>query len=93
MTDIHISAFLDERVVQDPTLDDSLDLGTLYGLYVSWCLTAGQHPAAQDVFCTALRHHGVAHDDEQGLIRVYPGLRILDPFTDSDAIAGAAASP
>lgn len=38
---------------------------------------------------TALRHHGVPHDDEQGLVRVYPGLRILDPFTDGETTAGA----
>ena len=92
MTDIHISTFLAERVVQDPTLDESLDLGALYGLYVSWCLSAGADPAPQDVFCTALRHHGLPHDDEQGLVRVYPGLRILDPFTDGGPVAKIASA-
>ena len=81
MSNTQIGAFLQQRIDFNPKSPDGLDAMALYGAYASWCLSAGREPMTNADFCTALRHCGVHHDDQQGLVRFYPGLSIIDPLS------------
>ncbi len=84
MTDTQIQKFLDLCTVTNGTNEDGLDLTALFAGYVSWCLAGGTAPMANSMFVTAIRHHGVQHDDDQGTIRFYPGLRLVEPMSGGD---------
>ncbi|MCF3140839.1 hypothetical protein LRQ04_16405 [Paenarthrobacter sp. AR 02] len=79
MTTTHIPAFLHACVVIDESASDGLDITALYGRYLSWALTEALTPTSITDFSTAIRHHGVRHDDDQGPLRYYPGAQIIDP--------------
>lgn len=81
MTDSQIQNFLDQCTVIKCTNEGGIDLTALFGVYVSWCLTGGTAPMANSAFVTAIRHHGIEHDDDQGAIRFYPGLTMVDSFS------------
>lgn len=89
MIDSHIPNFLNQCIIIDNADGDGLDVTALYGLYVSWCLTGGSVPMVNSVFVTALRHHGVEHDDDRGTIRFYPGLKMVDPMSRGDVLGAA----
>ncbi|MFF1832111.1 hypothetical protein [Paenarthrobacter sp. NPDC058040] len=92
MTNTQIPRFLEECVTIDDAANDGLDITALYGRYVGWCLTRLTEPIPNADFVTALRHLGIRHDDDQGPIRFYPGLRIVDPLTSRDLAEDVAAS-
>lgn len=84
MTDTQIQTFLDQCTVTKCTNEGGIDLAALFGVYVSWCLTSGTAPMANSAFVTAIRHHGIEHDDDQGTIRFYPGLTMVNSMSRGD---------
>ncbi|MFJ5956023.1 hypothetical protein ACIQC5_08680 [Paenarthrobacter sp. NPDC092416] len=78
MTDAQIQSFLQDCVVLEDDTDQGLDLETIYGLYISWCVLGRKVPIPDDAFRTALDRHGLKHTKHKGL-RMYPGLRMVGP--------------
>ncbi|WOH20536.1 hypothetical protein IRJ34_09515 [Paenarthrobacter sp. GOM3] len=81
MTDSHIPGFLDRCVNIDETNASGLNITALYGRYVSWALTEKHTPMPISDFSTALRHHGLRHDDDPGRVQFYPGAQMAGTAT------------
>ncbi|MFE4197077.1 primase-like DNA-binding domain-containing protein [Paenarthrobacter sp. NPDC056912] len=87
--DNQIPLFLSECVVFDDDSADGLSHMTVYGLYISWCLTGNKTPLPGQEFCNALRLHGLQSEARYG-VEHYRGLRMADSISQDETVQSAA---
>lgn len=77
MKPTEIARFFQDCIVRDEC-GVGMNVDTLYGLYISWCVLNSKDPVSDHAFRAALRAEGLC-PKKQGRNEIIPGLSMTGP--------------